>query len=1508
MNAAKTKIKDWFLITRIRILNFIGEHKYVSAAIGIFLLSLIIFLVVRAATDETITNATARVDSLTVSTEGEQNDIAPNFTKVTYTLHFTLSDQNNCTTEGTIYQSDEVTITATLPDDINTNDVKWLGADENASSEISEDGKTLTVKISPVNVCSSQSQLFTLSILNANKDTSIKPTITIQGGSNSSVTSVNDVQNITTTYDKEYSLTPVVKPGVAKKISDNGDRDALFGLMLGVQIDSDEDTISLKGAHLSTSADLTLVAKRTSDNKSLTLYTKNNNIFNNNNFDGNYFGIYNSSRHYFASNVLPDLTSTSGAITAFDRIPSSEASYGIKDDQSALSAITLVSSSNVEIEKYPDSSDATYREELDDSRLTLGSASIPETTETVYVEDSVKEDNEIRLNEIGDYEIRYSPLNINAISMVKKVSIVEPQNENYSLSGTKTEYVTAGEGYEDPGLFSNETGDLAKLETDYTVRYLKGEQEVNLDDLIDEPGEYQEEYTIVGTDEKIIRNINVVESIPTTTSDNISVKTGNIYEDEEFSDHSITIGDDTVVCNDSVDCSYKLSDDGKSEVYTVDKRDSKGYIATITKNINVIPYQYKLSINNIIPSTYVNKISNDFYAIGSYYVTVNSPKDESSSDDFNVNLLAMLSDKSSSASVENKEHANGYDTTSLTSSMYVNENSETVLVDSSEKNGLYGNYYTAAMGEEVTLSSKFEYGFDADDNISQLDINIPVDNNLIPIAYSENVSPNSYFYLKATYNDSVIDALPDYTIQYCDASNTCKAPEGFNRDEDVIKNIKITIKPNEDESFVIRPGTLIEIGTKYEVKTYSATSDVAGNLNNLKFSESATFSWINNGETLTKESNTPDVYITPYKSRATVNIGSGNDYSSSDVVILDASKNDNYTVFTTLDVVSPAMNIHSNIFGYNRLENFTVRFELPQGINYVYNNNYEMTPDITYNNGNTILTYTYTSIEPNSWIEPIYFDFNVDVASVTGDFQIRVSSGDISGNDYSINNDVSSIDKYKTETKDIRIENTEPVSYGQYVYSNDIYVSNINKDDSFDFSTKLYNNEIPSGNTVTDVDVYTVLPYTDKVNGSSFNGTIQLGELPENAMCTSSDPSMITSENLKDNVEWQSCDDFKSSDGKYSNLTAFKVHYDSLAPKTSAVNTIKVYTTGNEPEDVYTFKSYLEYKNANGTDSGYKNFKDIKLEVISKQITGVVWEDFNVDGIMDDDEKKIDAVTLNLYDSNDNLLDSTTPDKDGVYRFSGLNEGDYYIVAEFNTEKYGATGMPSEDFYDKSRLSAFKEVPIEDTDSSLTEDEDQTTDDKETTDEDESDNQDDDSESQEEPEIMSIIKTDPITVNSETRIIRNINLGLSLRKVFELKVNKYITRAEVTNALGVVTTKEYGNVKLAKLDVKDINNLKIKVVYTIEIQNVKYYPGYATLITEEVPDGMSFNPDYEENAGWVLNEDGTLSNTTLSDELIYENEKKYLTVAFDITRKEAGSFVNFVSVDDLQILGGDEDE
>ena len=55
-----------------------------------------------------------------------------------------------------------------------------------------------------------------------------------------------------------------------------------------------------------------------------------------------------------------------------------------------------------------------------------------------------------------------------------------------------------------------------------------------------------------------------------------------------------------------------------------------------------------------------------------------------------------------------------------------------------------------------------------------------------------------------------------------------------------------------------------------------------------------------------------------------------------------------------------------------------------------------------------------------------------------------------------------------------------------------------------------------------------------------------------------------------------------------------------------------------------------------------------------------------------------------------------------------------------------------------------------------------------------------------------------------------------------------------------------------------------------------------------------------------MQKDGVVEERYL--QAIYENDKKYLTIAFDITRKEAGSFINMASVDDLQILGGGKGE
>ena len=47
---------------------------------------------------------------------------------------------------------------------------------------------------------------------------------------------------------------------------------------------------------------------------------------------------------------------------------------------------------------------------------------------------------------------------------------------------------------------------------------------------------------------------------------------------------------------------------------------------------------------------------------------------------------------------------------------------------------------------------------------------------------------------------------------------------------------------------------------------------------------------------------------------------------------------------------------------------------------------------------------------------------------------------------------------------------------------------------------------------------------------------------------------------------------------------------------------------------------------------------------------------------------------------------------------------------------------------------------------------------------------------------------------------------------------------------------------------------------------------------EQIADGMSFNPEYVENKGWEMTDEGTVINKTLSDTLIYENDKKYCIV------------------------------
>jgi hypothetical protein len=67
-------------------------------------------------------------------------------------------------------------------------------------------------------------------------------------------------------------------------------------------------------------------------------------------------------------------------------------------------------------------------------------------------------------------------------------------------------------------------------------------------------------------------------------------------------------------------------------------------------------------------------------------------------------------------------------------------------------------------------------------------------------------------------------------------------------------------------------------------------------------------------------------------------------------------------------------------------------------------------------------------------------------------------------------------------------------------------------------------------------------------------------------------------------------------------------------------------------------------------------------------IDGTIFVDANQNGIADIDEPVIGKVTVSLYDTEGNLIQTTTTDTSGFYVFDGLNTGDYLVVVESSTE------------------------------------------------------------------------------------------------------------------------------------------------------------------------------------------------------------------------------------------------
>jgi hypothetical protein len=65
--------------------------------------------------------------------------------------------------------------------------------------------------------------------------------------------------------------------------------------------------------------------------------------------------------------------------------------------------------------------------------------------------------------------------------------------------------------------------------------------------------------------------------------------------------------------------------------------------------------------------------------------------------------------------------------------------------------------------------------------------------------------------------------------------------------------------------------------------------------------------------------------------------------------------------------------------------------------------------------------------------------------------------------------------------------------------------------------------------------------------------------------------------------------------------------------------------------------------------------------VLTSEVGDKVWNDLNVDGIQDPNETGVAGVTVTLYSSTGTPVSSTITDADGIYNFSNVTPGEYYV-------------------------------------------------------------------------------------------------------------------------------------------------------------------------------------------------------------------------------------------------------
>lgn len=250
----------------------------------------------------------------------------------------------------------------------------------------------------------------------------------------------------------------------------------------------------------------------------------------------------------------------------------------------------------------------------------------------------------------------------------------------------------------------------------------------------------------------------------------------------------------------------------------------------------------------------------------------------------------------------------------------------------------------------------------------------------------------------------------------------------------------------------------------------------------------------------------------------------------------------------------------------------------------------------------------------------------------------------------------------------------------------------------------------------------------------------------------------------------------------------------------------------------------------------------------SYNISGRAWLDENNNGQRDNAEPTLSGVKVRVVDantgkeaknSNGDIITAVSA-SDGRYSLIDLAKGTYIVIFEYDTGKY-ALAQYQKEGVDETRNSDVVDATMNGT--------------------------------------QKVAITDNIDLNVSTA---NIDIGLTNKNLFDLKIDKYITK--VTSQEGKKNkSNNYDNSKLAKIDIdgKKMDNASLVVEYKLVVTNEGNTPGYAKKIADYVPSEFKFSSEL--NKDWYLGEKGEVISSSLANTVINPGESKEIKLV--LTKK-----------------------